>query len=128
MLRFGIISTAKIGRDAVVPAIQDAENCVVAAVASRDLARFEHAAHVDAIGGTLQQRIGEVLPRKGKGHEKDAALGRLQHRQDFAGHFIFRRKVILDAGAIQRDDRVGRVGRRGRAEIRRCLTLDLRVR
>ncbi|MGV2101562.1 Gfo/Idh/MocA family protein [Rhizobium sp. 21-4511-3d] len=39
MLRFGIISTAKIGRDAVVPAIQDAENCVVAAVASRDLAR-----------------------------------------------------------------------------------------
>ncbi len=39
MLRFGIISTAKIGRDAVVPAIQDAENCVVSAVASRDLAR-----------------------------------------------------------------------------------------
>jgi len=39
MLRFGIISTAKIGRDVVVPAIQDAENCVVAAVASRDLAR-----------------------------------------------------------------------------------------
>ena len=39
MLRFGIISTAKIGRDAVVPAIQDAENCVVAAVASRELAR-----------------------------------------------------------------------------------------
>ncbi|MGO4351655.1 Gfo/Idh/MocA family oxidoreductase [Rhizobium sp. RAF36] len=39
MLRFGIISTAKIGREAVVPAIQDAENCVVSAVASRDLAR-----------------------------------------------------------------------------------------
>lgn len=39
MLRFGIISTAKIGREAVVPAIQDAENCVVTAVASRDLAR-----------------------------------------------------------------------------------------
>jgi predicted dehydrogenase len=38
MLRFGIISTAKIGRDLVVPAIQDAENCVVTAVASRDLA------------------------------------------------------------------------------------------
>jgi predicted dehydrogenase len=37
MLRFGIISTAKIGRDLVVPAIQDAENCVVTAVASRDL-------------------------------------------------------------------------------------------
>ena len=39
MLRFGILSTAQIGRDHVVPAIQDAENCVVAAVASRDAAR-----------------------------------------------------------------------------------------
>ena len=39
MLRFGIISTAKIGRDLVVPAIQDAENCVVTAVASRDIVK-----------------------------------------------------------------------------------------
>ncbi|MBP1851255.1 Gfo/Idh/MocA family protein [Rhizobium halophytocola] len=39
MLRFGILSTAKIGRDAVVPAIQDAENAVVSAIASRDLER-----------------------------------------------------------------------------------------
>ncbi len=39
MLRFGILSTAKIGRDLVVPAMQDAENCVVTAVASRDLAK-----------------------------------------------------------------------------------------
>lgn len=39
MLRFGILSTAKIGRDQVVPAIQDADNCVVTAIASRDLAR-----------------------------------------------------------------------------------------
>lgn len=39
MLRFGILSTAKIGRDAMVPAIQDAENCVVTAIASRDHAR-----------------------------------------------------------------------------------------
>ncbi len=39
MLRFGILSTAKIGRDAVVPAIQDAENCVVSAIASRDFSR-----------------------------------------------------------------------------------------
>ncbi|PZU85934.1 MAG: oxidoreductase [Shinella sp.] len=39
MLRFGILSTAKIGRELVVPAIQDAETCVVTAVASRDLAR-----------------------------------------------------------------------------------------
>lgn len=39
MLRFGILSTAKIGRELVVPAIQDAENCVVTAIASRDLPR-----------------------------------------------------------------------------------------
>ncbi len=39
MLRFGILSTAKIGREAGVPAIQDAENCVVTAFASRDLAK-----------------------------------------------------------------------------------------
>jgi len=39
MLRFGILSTAKIGRELVVPAIQDAENCVVTAIASRDQAR-----------------------------------------------------------------------------------------
>ncbi|MDQ0318431.1 putative dehydrogenase [Pararhizobium capsulatum DSM 1112] len=39
MLRFGILSTAKIGRELVVPAIQDAENCVVTAVASRDLSK-----------------------------------------------------------------------------------------
>jgi predicted dehydrogenase len=39
MLRFGILSTAKIGRELVMPAIQDAENCVVSAVASRDLAK-----------------------------------------------------------------------------------------
>ncbi|TPW27835.1 Gfo/Idh/MocA family oxidoreductase [Martelella alba] len=39
MLRFGIMSTAKIGRELVVPAITDAENAVVAAVASRDAAR-----------------------------------------------------------------------------------------
>ena len=39
MLRFGILSTAKIGRDNVVPAIQDADNCVVTAIASRDLTK-----------------------------------------------------------------------------------------
>jgi len=45
MLRFGILSTAKIGRDLVVPAIQDAENCIVTAVASRDLARARQMAN-----------------------------------------------------------------------------------
>lgn len=39
MLRFGIISTAKIAQDHVIPAIQDAQNCVVSAIASRDPAK-----------------------------------------------------------------------------------------
>jgi predicted dehydrogenase len=39
MLRFGILSTAKIAREALMPAIQDAENCVITAVASRDLSK-----------------------------------------------------------------------------------------
>jgi predicted dehydrogenase len=39
MLRFGILSTAKIGHEQVVPALQDAENCVVTAFASRDLSK-----------------------------------------------------------------------------------------
>eukprot|EP01035_Chromulina_nebulosa_P057510 gene57510-78789_t len=37
MLRFGVISTARIGEELVIPAIQDATNCVVTAIASRDL-------------------------------------------------------------------------------------------
>lgn len=37
MLRFGILSTARIARELVMPAIQDAENAVITAVASRDL-------------------------------------------------------------------------------------------
>jgi predicted dehydrogenase len=39
MFRWGIISTAKIGRDHVIPAMQDAENGVVTAIASRDEAK-----------------------------------------------------------------------------------------
>ena len=39
MFRWGILSTAKIGRELVIPAIQDSENGVVAAIASRDLLR-----------------------------------------------------------------------------------------
>ena len=41
MLRWGILSTAKIGIEHVIPAILNADNCNVAAIASRDLARAE---------------------------------------------------------------------------------------
>ena len=36
MFRWGILSTARIAREQVIPAIQDSENGVVAAIASRD--------------------------------------------------------------------------------------------
>jgi predicted dehydrogenase len=39
MFRWGILSTAKIARDHLLPAMQDAENGVVTAIASRDEAR-----------------------------------------------------------------------------------------
>jgi predicted dehydrogenase len=39
MFRWGVLSTAKIGRDHLLPAIQDAENGVLTAVASRDAAK-----------------------------------------------------------------------------------------
>jgi predicted dehydrogenase len=39
MFRWGVLSTAKIGRDHVIPAICDAENGVLSAIASRDESR-----------------------------------------------------------------------------------------
>jgi len=39
MFRWGVLSTAKIGREQVIPGIVEAENGVLSAIASRDLAR-----------------------------------------------------------------------------------------
>ncbi|MBX2883691.1 MAG: Gfo/Idh/MocA family oxidoreductase [Granulosicoccus sp.] len=39
MFRFGILSTAKIGCEHVIPAIQKSNNCIVNAIASRDIKR-----------------------------------------------------------------------------------------
>lgn len=41
MFRWGILSTARIGREQVIPQIQDSENGIVAAIASRDLSRAQ---------------------------------------------------------------------------------------
>ena len=51
MFRWGILSTAKIGRDQVIPAIQAASNGNVHAIASRDLAKAR--ALADAVGAPL---------------------------------------------------------------------------
>lgn len=39
MLRWGILSTAKIGQEQLIPAILNAENGIITAIASRDEAR-----------------------------------------------------------------------------------------
>lgn len=39
MLRWGVLSTAKIGRDFVIPALQQAQNGALSAIASRDLGK-----------------------------------------------------------------------------------------
>ena len=36
MFRWGVLSTAKIGRDLVIPALVEAENGLLSAIASRD--------------------------------------------------------------------------------------------
>ncbi|TIS39997.1 MAG: gfo/Idh/MocA family oxidoreductase, partial [Mesorhizobium sp.] len=39
MFRWGVLSTAKIGREQLLPAIVDSENGVLSAIASRDLSK-----------------------------------------------------------------------------------------
>ncbi|OCW55924.1 Gfo/Idh/MocA family protein [Hoeflea olei] len=51
MFRWGILSTAKIGREQVIPQLQDSENGVVTAIASRDHARAR--ALADRFGAPL---------------------------------------------------------------------------
>jgi predicted dehydrogenase len=48
-IRWGILSTARIGRDRVIPAMHLCQNGVVAAVASRDLAKAQAFAHDTSI-------------------------------------------------------------------------------
>ena len=48
-LRWGILSTAKIGVDKVISAMQRATNCEIVAIASRDAARARAAAEKLAI-------------------------------------------------------------------------------
>jgi predicted dehydrogenase len=51
MFRWGVLSTAKIGREQLIPAIQDADNGVLTAIASRDLAKAQ--ALIDRFGAPL---------------------------------------------------------------------------
>jgi predicted dehydrogenase len=104
MLRFGILSTAKIGRDMVVPALQDAQNCVVSAVASRDLGRAQAFADRFAIPHVFAS-YQEMLDSD----EIDAVyipLPTSQHVEwtikaaDAGKHVLCEKPIALHAGAI----------------------------
>jgi D-xylose 1-dehydrogenase (NADP+, D-xylono-1,5-lactone-forming) len=59
-IRWGVISTARIGEDQVIPAIQQSHNGVVAAVASRDLAKgkaFAARCNIPQVYGSYEELI-----------------------------------------------------------------------
>lgn len=61
-IRWGIISTAKIGRTRVIPAIQQSSNGVVAAVASRDLSKaraFADEVNIPRAYGSYEELIAD---------------------------------------------------------------------
>jgi len=61
-IRWGILSTAKIGREKVIPAIQEAENCTVTAIASRSKAKAQRAAarlNIKTFYGTYDELLAD---------------------------------------------------------------------
>ncbi len=56
-VRWGILSTANIGMENVTPAIQQAENCEVVAIASRDQDRSDTAAARLDMNGLLVEAV-----------------------------------------------------------------------
>ncbi|MDQ2633694.1 MAG: Gfo/Idh/MocA family oxidoreductase, partial [Pseudomonadota bacterium] len=61
MFRWGILSTAKIGREQLIPAIVDAENGVLAGIASRDLKKAKALAQrfgAQHAFGTYEEMLG----------------------------------------------------------------------
>lgn len=62
-IRWGILSTAKIGTEKVIPAMQQGEHCEVVAIASRDLARAQSAAGelgIPRAYGTYEELLGDA--------------------------------------------------------------------
>ncbi len=61
-IRWGVISTARIGENAVIPAIQQSSNGFVAAVASRDLEKgrtFAERCHIPKVYGSYEELIAD---------------------------------------------------------------------
>jgi predicted dehydrogenase len=63
-VRWGVLSTAAIGVNKVIPAMQQAEHCEIVAIASRDRARAEAAAHKLGIArayGSYEELLADPL-------------------------------------------------------------------
>jgi len=106
MFRWGILSTAKIGREHVVPQLLDAENGVVAAVASRDKARAEEFAARFGIPHTfgsyeemLQSDVidGVYIPLPTSQHIEWSIKA-----ADAGKHVLCEKPIALDAGDIEK--------------------------
>jgi predicted dehydrogenase len=77
-LRWGVLSTANIGRRAVLPAIQRSASSALAAVASRDLATAQAFATELAIpqlyGSAANLRVITALLRSAREHGRPQAI------------------------------------------------------
>lgn len=104
MFRWGIMSTAKIGREHVLPAIQDSENSVATAIASRDMAKAR--ALADRFGaphafGTYEAMLesneidGVYIPLPTSQHVEWAI-----HAADAGKHVLVEKPLALNAADI----------------------------
>lgn len=106
MLRFGILSTAKIGREHVIPALLKANNCVVNGLASRDIKRARKLTSEFAIPLAFDSYAGLL-----KSDEIDAVyipLPTSQHIEwavkaaDAGKHVLVEKPVALQASEINK--------------------------
>ncbi|MFC6490311.1 Gfo/Idh/MocA family protein [Nitratireductor sp. GCM10026969] len=105
MFRWGILSTAKIGREFVIPQLQDAENGVVTAIASRDESRAKAVAarfgipHAFASYEALlasSEVDGVYIPLPTSQHVEWAVKA-----ADVGKHVLVEKPLALDAGDIR---------------------------
>ncbi len=128
MLRFGIMSTAKIGRELVVPAIQDAENCVVTAIASRDLTKAREMADrfsVPHAFGSYEEMLASDIDRRRLYSAADLAACRMDDQGGRCRQARALRKA--DRAQGRRDRRPDRCARPQQGPDHRSLYGDLRA-
>ena len=105
MFRWGVLSTAKIGREQLLPAMVDAENGVLSAVASRDLDKARRLA--ERFGAPLAFGSYEELLASDQVDGVYIPLPTSQHVEwtakaiEAGKHVLVEKPLALDAGEIQ---------------------------